>query len=60
MQIKFIAISPDSTMLASAAEDGLIILWDLKTNSEKFKVDSYNKLSNIVFSPKGNFFAWGS
>ncbi|MFC2086111.1 caspase family protein [Bacteroidota bacterium] len=55
-----IKFSPDNEYLAIAAEDGLLLIWDLKNDRQYHKLTGpTRKLSSIVFDPSGEIMATG-
>lgn len=59
--INKIIFSPNGTMLASASYDRTIRLWDVATETHRYKLTGHNShIYAIAFSPDGNTLASGS
>ncbi len=56
-----IAISPDSTLLATASRDKTSRIWDLNTGRLKYVLKGHNdKVTGVAFSPDGQHLATSS
>jgi WD40 repeat protein len=59
--ITALAFSPDGCTLASAAQDGRLILWDAATGAQQVSFDSRSQsVRCLVFSPNGHYLAVGA
>lgn len=60
--IKTLSISPDCSLIASGAEDGLLRLWDLRTNKmlKEFSIDDQNVVNCVEFNPHSITLAYGA
>ena len=58
-ELELFAFSPDGNTLASAGNDGKIVLWDVISGQERMTLPSHftSLVSGIVFSPDGNTLA---
>ena len=53
-----IQISPDGSRLVTAADDGLVEIWDLATNLELLSIKpGAGRIESIIFSPDGKILA---
>ena len=55
-----VAFSPDSTLLASGADDNTIKLWNLQTDDVKVLTGHTGGVCSVAFSPDGSLLASGS
>lgn len=53
--VRSCAVSPDGSLLLSAGKDKIIILWDLNTGSEIWRMDCRGDISDCSFSPDGKW-----
>lgn len=51
--VEVVAYSPTKEEAASASRDGMIFLWDLKTQEEKFSFKTSGPINELQFSPNG-------
>jgi WD40 repeat protein len=51
--IGHVAFSHDGRTLASGSFDGMVILWDLPTNSMRARLRGNDRISDLAFSPDG-------
>ncbi len=60
--VKCIAASPDSSMIASAGKDGHVMLWDIKSSTFLRELDDAptSPTSDIAWSPDGQRILWGN
>jgi len=58
--IESVAFSPDSKYLATAAADGTVKIWEIKTGKELNQLIHKDQVSHIAFSPNGRFIATAS
>ncbi|QDU22848.1 WD40 repeat domain-containing protein [Urbifossiella limnaea] len=49
--IRSVTFSPDATILASGANDGTVILWDVKSGKELAAMKFDKRFPNLAFSP---------
>ncbi len=60
-RVRGAAISPDGTMIASAAYDNLVKLWDIETGAEIKSFEGHdNQATAVAFSPDGTMLLSGS
>jgi WD40 repeat protein/serine/threonine protein kinase len=53
-----VAVSPDSSRVASGSQDGKIFLWDLKTRHKEKELPGHREgTTAIAFSPRGSYLA---
>jgi WD40 repeat protein len=57
--ITAIAFKPHSTLLASAAKDGLVCLWEKATHAVQVLEGATAGFSSLAWSPQGNYLAAG-
>ena len=59
--LRTVAFSPDDTQLASAGEDRIVSIWDVKTGSEQHhKTAHADIITSLAWSPDGKQLASGS
>jgi guanine nucleotide-binding protein subunit beta-2-like 1 protein len=46
-----VVVSPDGALCASAGKDGLVIMWDLSTGLESYRVALDESVVDVAFSP---------
>ena len=56
-KVRRIAFSPDGKTLAVGSETQDIRVWDLETNTERFRLENTANAQALVFSPKGRTLA---
>lgn len=49
--ISCITLSPDGSLCASAGKDGMILLWDLSTNTSLYQLNCNCEINALAFSP---------
>jgi len=55
-----VAISPDSSMLASGGSDSTVVIWDFNTHAVVNRIDfAKGKITSIKFSPDNQFILFG-
>jgi WD40 repeat protein len=55
-----VAVSPNSQLVASGGESGIIKVWDLKTGEEIYKFTHPDTIWSLAFSPDSSMLASGS
>jgi WD40 repeat protein len=58
--VRDLAFSPDGRLLASAANDKTLRLWDLETGERRVLTDHADFVTSVAFSPSGAMLASGS
>jgi WD40 repeat protein len=55
-----VSFSPDDLLLAAACNESDICFFDGVTNTQLFQLKAHSQITNIAFSPEGNFLATSS
>jgi len=55
--VRWVEFSPDSTLLATASDDGTARLWDAGTGTERARVAHQRSVRRALFAPSGQQFA---
>ena len=52
-----VVVSPDGALCASGSKDGSVIIWDLATGMEQYRVNAEEAVNDIAFSPANYWIA---
>lgn len=52
-----VVVSPDGIICASAGKDGYVIIWDLNTGVENYRLNLEDEVTDVAFSPSNYWIA---
>lgn len=52
-----VVVSPDGSLCASAGKDGYVIIWDLTTGLESYRINVEDEVTDVAFSPSNYWIA---
>jgi len=56
-----IAVSPDNTLIVTAGEDGMLVVWDARTGAERRRFIGHSStVRSVAFNPNGTLMISGS